>query len=90
VFAAIDANFTSPPTIPRFSQVAARARDRLRTSAFPSHRRLRCSFREGVLTLRGRVPSFYHRQTACALVADVEGVQQIDDRLEVADKPKDR
>jgi len=34
-----------------------------------------------VLTLAGRVPSFYHRQIAQASVRDLAGLRQIDDQL---------
>jgi hypothetical protein len=37
-----------------------------------------------VLTLRGRLPTYYLKQMALAAVAAVEGVRRIDDRVEVA------
>jgi osmotically-inducible protein OsmY len=60
------------------------AESRLRRSAYLALQHLSCEFRGGVLTLRGRVPSYYLKQVALAVVATVEGIQRIDDQLEVA------
>lgn len=59
------------------------AQRRLQNSPYPSHRRLRCSFRAGVLIVQGQVSSYYLRQMAWALVADLDGVDQFVDRVEV-------
>lgn len=64
--------------------IAHCAQERLRDSSFVSIRRLTCDVHEGMLTLRGRLPSFYTKQVALNLVADVEGVEEITDRVEVA------
>lgn len=64
--------------------IAHRAQERLRESSFVSVRRLTCDVHEGMLTLRGRLPSFYTKQVALSLVAEVEGVEEITDRVEVA------
>jgi osmotically-inducible protein OsmY len=61
----------------------ALAADRLRRSAYLALQRVCCEFRAGVLTLRGRLPSYYLKQVAQMLVATVEGVEQIDNRIEV-------
>jgi hypothetical protein len=57
------------------------ATQRLRTSPYLSLRVVRCECKHGVLTLAGRVPSFYHRQIAQASVRDLAGLRQIDDQL---------
>lgn len=81
---------TSRPSQPRResaggdASVAAAAQRRLQNSAYVAHRRLRCHFHEGALTLFGRVSCYYLRQTAQALVADLEGVEELVDRIEVA------
>lgn len=70
-----------PPT----DQSAARnAQQRLRASSFVAIRGLTCDVHEGMLTLRGRLPNFYTKQVALSLLADVEGVEEITDRVEVA------
>lgn len=61
------------------------AESRLRTSPYPAVRRLACDFRDGVLTLRGRVPSYYHKQMACSRVGRIQGIERIVDDVEVVD-----
>lgn len=64
--------------------IARRAQERLDSSSFVELRGLTCDVHEGMLTLRGRLPNFYTKQIALSLVADVEGVEEITDRVEVA------
>lgn len=61
-----------------------RVAERLRNSSFLAIRRLTCDVHEGMLTLRGRVPNFYTKQVALSIVGDVEGVEEITDRIDVA------
>lgn len=56
---------------------------RFRGSSYPELRRVRCDFHEGVLTLRGRVSSFYITQLAQALAARIPGVEEVVNRIEV-------
>jgi osmotically-inducible protein OsmY len=46
-------------------------------------RSVTCHFHEGVLTLRGRVQSYYMKQMAQELVRPVQAVQQVNNRLQV-------
>ena len=62
-------------------QVAA---NRLRGAGYTHLAQVACVFREGVLILRGRVPSFYLKQLAQSLVQPLDGVEQVDNRIEVA------
>jgi osmotically-inducible protein OsmY len=55
----------------------------LRQSEYFELRRISCEFHEGVLTLRGRVPSYYLKQLAQALAAEVEGVLELNNQLDV-------
>ena len=64
--------------------VEAEARSRLRTSGYHQLRRIACEFHEGVLTLRGHVPTFHLKQVAQTLVRELDGVGAINNRLEVA------
>jgi osmotically-inducible protein OsmY len=64
--------------------IARRAQERLRSSSHVSVQRLTCDVHEGMLTLRGRLPSFHTKQVALNLVAEVEGVEEITDRVDVA------
>jgi osmotically-inducible protein OsmY len=59
------------------------ARQRLRHSSYPQLWKLTCDFHEGLLTLRGVVGSYFIKQLACAAVADVDGVEEVADLLEV-------
>jgi hypothetical protein len=68
----------------RGPDVGRLAESRLRCSAYLPVRRLSCEFRAGVLTVRGRLPSYYLKQVALAEVAAVEGVRRIDDQVQVA------
>jgi hypothetical protein len=72
---------SAAPHRPETSEVAE---SRLRRSAYLSLQQLSCDFRAGVLTLRCRLPSYYLKQGALALVATVEGVDRIDDQVVVA------
>ena len=60
------------------------AEARLRQAAYYGLRRLSCECRDGVLTLRGRVPSYYLKQQAQAHLQGIDGVQAIDNQLIVA------
>ncbi|MGO9110321.1 MAG: BON domain-containing protein [Thermoguttaceae bacterium] len=64
--------------------VEAEARSRLRTSGYHQLKRISCEFHEGVLTLRGLVPTFHLKQVAQTLIRRLEGVAEINNRLEVA------
>ena len=75
------------PTPVSSQGVARAARERLAHSSYPALRALRVSFHEGVLTLRGRVPSYHMRQVAWKLVGELPGVEEFVDRLEVVEEP---
>ena len=55
----------------------------LERSGYSALRRVRCEFRDGVLRLRGRLPSHYLKQIAMAAVAEAEGVRTIINEIEV-------
>jgi osmotically-inducible protein OsmY len=63
--------------------LAARALDELRRSTYPELWHVACEYREGILTLRGRVSSFYMKQIAQAIVQRLEGVERVVNRVEV-------
>jgi len=56
---------------------------RLSRSPYMELRYISCDVREGVLTLLGRVPSYYLKQLAQSIVGSLPGVQRIDNQLEV-------
>jgi osmotically-inducible protein OsmY len=53
-------------------------------SAYLEMRRVHCTFHEGVLTLVGRVSSYYRRQVAQVIVQGLEGIEAIENHLEVS------
>jgi osmotically-inducible protein OsmY len=73
---------TSNVSAPELS-VSHEAESRLRGSSHLFLRHVRCGFDEGRLQLDGKVPSFYLKQLAQALVQSVDGVERIDNRLTV-------
>lgn len=63
--------------------IEAEMRARLLRSPYGELRRVTGDFHEGILTLRGRVSSFYLKQIAQSLVQRLEGVERIVNRVEV-------
>jgi osmotically-inducible protein OsmY len=63
------------------------AASRLRTSPYPEVRCVACEFREGMLRLRGRVPSYFLKQIAQTVVSGMDGVDEIHNQLEVVVPP---
>ena len=63
--------------------VAAVAEARLRNHASTALRRLTCDYRGGVLTLRGSLSSPYLRQAAQDAVSSLDGVQRVDNLIEL-------
>lgn len=54
-----------------------------RASPYHQLRRLRCEFRDGVLVLRGSVPSYHLKQLAQTIVQGLESVAKVDNQVEV-------
>lgn len=76
------------PGLPKEKRVVqAEAQLRLRKSGYPELRLIACVFHEGVLTLRGRVTTYYLKQMAQTLIRELESVGEINNRLEVAAPP---
>ena len=70
---------------PEGRAVQAEAHSRLRKSGYHELHLVSCDFHEGVLTLRGRVSSFYLKQIAQELIRRLKGVEEVNNRLEVAE-----
>jgi len=69
--------------------VQTEAQLRLRTSGYRQLQLVSCEFHEGVLTLRGGVSSFYLKQLAQTFIRGLDGVEEISNRLVVAESPSD-
>ena len=63
--------------------IRAEAEARLRRSPYAELRRISCELHDGVLILRGRVSCYYLKQVAQHSVCRLEGVVEIDNRLDV-------
>ncbi len=59
--------------------------ERLRQSPYRRLHLVSTDVRNGVAVLEGRVPSFHVKQVAYCLLANLDGLRRIDDRMEVAD-----
>jgi hypothetical protein len=66
-----------------FQEIAEIAQQVLRQSSYIELRDVACEFSGGILTLRGRVPSYHLKQLAQASVAQVPGVVEVHNRVEV-------
>lgn len=64
-------------------QIVEGAENCLRHNSYLALKNVRCDYREGVLTLRGCLPTYYLKQMAQSVVARVEGVQRIVNEIEV-------
>ena len=71
-----------------FQEIAEIAQAALRRSAYFELRNVSCDFSSGILTLNGSVPTYYLKQLAQTSVADVPGVIEIHNHVEVA-TPRD-
>lgn len=63
--------------------IGVEAGDRLRSSGYLALRDVSCSERAGIVQLRGRLQKQYLKQIAQSIVAQIEGVLQVDNRIEV-------
>ena len=67
----------------RAKGIVTAAKDRLFKQSHLAVQRIWCEFDGGHLILRGQVPSFYHKQLAQVAVADLDGVCQVVNEIEV-------
>src|SRR5262245_39312834 len=59
------------------------AEGRLRSNSYLALKNVSCEGHDRVLTLRGCLPSYYLKQVAQAVVAEVNGVERIDNQIDV-------
>lgn len=69
------------------SGVKAQAEARLRESPELADCPITCEFRDGKLTLRGRVTRYSLKQAARSLVQRIQDVEAVDDQIEVIPLP---
>lgn len=68
--------------------VEANVRSKLQRSCYPQVQCVLCEFHESVLTLRGRVSSYYLKQIVQTLVFRLDGVIELNNRVEVVYPPR--
>ena len=67
----------------RPTDVADLARVLLLRNPYLALKNVSCEYRDGVLTLRGYLPSYYLKQIAQTIVANLEGVERLVNAIEV-------
>lgn len=72
------------PALKARDELVARVEGHLRATSYAQLRDVSCELELGVLTLRGRVSSFYMKQIAQTLVREVPGVSQVVNLIQVA------
>ena len=87
--ASTEANSECVPQLQR-SAPEQIVRQRLAESPYACLRQVRCEFDEGVLTLRGKLPSFFMMQVAQTIAVGVEGVELVSSHIEVPYVPGGR
>jgi osmotically-inducible protein OsmY len=72
------------PPRPESSQRVVDGAERcLRCNSYLALKNVSCEYNEGVLTLRGCLPSYYLKQIAQTAVAQLDGVERINNEIEV-------
>ena len=71
------------------SDVVFLARQALHNSPYRSLRNVRCEYSRGVLTLYGRLHSFYLKQLAQELTNAITEIVAVENRIEVGDSRSD-
>jgi osmotically-inducible protein OsmY len=66
-----------------FQEIVEIAQATLRQSSYFELHEVSCEFSGGILTLRGRVPSYHLKQLAQAAVAEVPGVIEVHNQVQV-------
>ena len=64
-------------------QITANAQRLLKERLLSATRQIRLEYREGIMFLRGHLPSFYQKQLAQEAIRNLDGVQQIVNGIEV-------
>lgn len=77
----IDRATQDPPAPP--ANPAARAKLHLQSQSYSALHRISCEHRDGVLVLRGSVPSFHLKQLAQSLVLSLNSIGPLANLIEV-------
>jgi hypothetical protein len=83
-----DSRLLAVPGIPQREGLGLEAERRLRRSGDLAMRDVSCEAHAGIVRLRGRLPSYYLKQMAQAIVAEIEGVRRVVNLIEIAIPPR--
>jgi hypothetical protein len=72
-----------PPRPVSWQRVVEGAERCLRCNSYLALKNVSCDYHEGVLTLRGCLPTYYLKQIAQTAVSQLDGVQRINNEIEV-------
>jgi osmotically-inducible protein OsmY len=56
----------------------------LSESAYPDLRRLQCDCHDGIISIRGRLPSYFLKQMAQTIVSRISGVRRVSNQINVS------
>jgi len=70
-------------------EVEESVRSRFHNSPYFALRDIGCTYQDRILTLCGRLPTYYLKQLAQSMVADLDGVADVVNQIEVV-TPRDR
>jgi osmotically-inducible protein OsmY len=70
-------------TTARQRRIEESAESRLRRSGYLALKDINCTYHDGEMTLWGRLPTYYLKQHAQHLVAEIKGVRRIIDEIVV-------
>jgi osmotically-inducible protein OsmY len=70
--------------------ISSIAESRLRASSHTALRGISCKADQGVLVLEGRLSTFFQKQLAQEIVANIEGVVQVVNQIEVVSSDRSR
>lgn len=60
------------------------AKGLLLKTGYPALKTVECSFHDGTMTLRGRVPSYFHKQLAQEVLRDIAHVNEVANQIKVS------
>ncbi|HMB05358.1 MAG TPA: BON domain-containing protein [Isosphaeraceae bacterium] len=70
-------------TTARQRRIEESSESRRRRSGYLALKDINCTYHDGEMTLRGRLPTYYLKQIAQHLVAEIKGVRRIIDEIVV-------
>ena len=76
------------PRPPSCAGIIEGAETRLRANPYLALKNVSCEYEQGVLTLRGCLPTYYLKQMAQTAMDRLDGVDQVVNEIEVLSSPR--